>query len=167
MSPKAVLIGIPGAGKSTIGKHLARILEVSFRDTDSDIEKTAGMTISDIFVQLGEPAFRELERDAVAKALEEHDGVLALGGGAVLDPITQEALKNQNVVWLDVSLADAAHRVGLNTSRPLLLGNVRSTLKNLMDQRAPIYREVSTYKVETSGLTPSAVAKQIAKLVSQ
>lgn len=166
MSPKTVLIGIPGAGKSTIGKHLARILEVDFRDTDSDVEKSEGMSISDIFVQLGEPAFRELERNAVIKAINEHDGVLALGGGAVMDPKTQEALVGQTVVWLDVSLADAAHRVGLNTSRPLLLGNVRSTLKNLMDQRSPIYRKVSTHRVETSGLTPSAVAKQIAKLVS-
>jgi shikimate kinase len=167
MSPKAVLIGIPGAGKSTIGKHLARILEVDFRDTDSDVEKSEGMTISDMFVQLGEPAFRELERDAVIKALKDHDGVLALGGGAVMDVNTRAALKGHTVVWLDVSLADASHRVGLNTSRPLLLGNVRSTLKNLMDQRAPIYREVSTHRVETSGLTPSAVAKQIARLVSE
>lgn len=166
MSPKAVLIGIPGAGKSTIGKHLARILEVDFRDTDSDVEKSAAMSISDIFVQLGEPAFRELEREAVLKALKEHNGVLALGGGSVIDPITRAALKTHPVIWLDVSLADAAHRVGLNTSRPLLLGNVRSTLKNLMDERAVFYREVATHKVETSGLTPSAVAKQIAKLLT-
>jgi shikimate kinase len=124
------------------------------------------MSIADIFVQLGEPAFRELERDAVLKALAEHDGVLALGGGAILDPISRAALKDQTVVWLDVSLAEAAHRVGLNTSRPLLLGNVRSTLKNMMDQRAVLYNEVASHKVETIGLTPSAVAKKIAKLVS-
>jgi shikimate kinase len=166
MSPKAVLVGIPGAGKSTIGRHLARIFEVTFRDTDSDVEASAGMSIADIFVQLGEPAFRELERDAVLKALAEHDGVLALGGGAILDPISRAALKDQTVVWLDVSLAEAAHRVGLNTSRPLLLGNVRSTLKNMMDQRAVLYNEVASHKVETIGLTPSAVAKNIAKLVS-
>jgi shikimate kinase len=166
MSPKAVLVGIPGAGKSTIGRHLARIFEVTFRDTDSDVEASAGMSIADIFVQLGEPAFRELERDAVLKALAEHDGVLALGGGAILDPISRAALKDQTVVWLDVSLAEAAHRVGLNTSRPLLLGNVRSTLKNMMDQRAVLYNEVASHKVETIGLTPSAVAKKIAKLVS-
>jgi shikimate kinase len=166
MSPKAVLVGIPGAGKSTIGRHLARIFEVTFRDTDSDVEASAGMSIADIFGQLGEPAFRELERDAVLKALAEHDGVLALGGGAILDPISRAALKDQTVVWLDVSLAEAAHRVGLNTSRPLLLGNVRSTLKNMMDQRAVLYNEVASHKVETIGLTPSAVAKKIAKLVS-
>lgn len=165
MNPKAVLIGIPGAGKSTIGKHLARIWEVGFRDSDADVEKLAGMPISDIFVQLGEPAFRELERNAVLSALEEHHGVLSLGGGAVLDPITRAALKSQTVVWLDVSLADAAHRVGLNTSRPLLLGNVRSTLKSMMEQRADLYAEIATHKIETSGLTPSAVAKQIAKVV--
>lgn len=166
MTPKAVLIGIPGAGKSTIGKHLARIWDVSFRDTDSDIEKQSGMSISDIFVQLGEPAFREMEREAVLAALRDHQGVLALGGGAVLDPVTRDALKGHMVVWLDVTLADAAYRVGLNTSRPLLLGNVRSTLKNLMDERAVFYREVAKVKVETSGLTPSAVAKQISKLVT-
>jgi shikimate kinase len=166
MSPKAILIGIPGAGKSTIGKHLARILETEFRDTDTDVEIAAGMSISDIFIQLGEPAFRELEREAVLRALKEHNGVLALGGGAVLDSVSRAALKDQTIVWLDVSLADAAHRVGLNTSRPLLLGNVRSTLKNLMDQRADLYAEVATHKVETSGLTPSSVAKVIAKLVA-
>lgn len=166
MKPKAVLIGIPGAGKSTIGRHLARIWEVDFRDTDTDVEKSAGMSIPDIFIQLGEPAFRELERDAVLKALQESNGVLALGGGAVLNDVTRAALKNQTVVWLDVSLADAAHRVGLNKSRPLLLGNVRSTLKNLMEERANLYNEVSSYKVETSGLTPSAVAKKIASLVT-
>jgi shikimate kinase len=165
MSPKAVLVGVPGAGKSTIGRHLARIFEVTFRDTDTDIEATAGMSIADIFVQLGEPAFRELEREAVLRALAEHDGVLSLGGGAILDPITRAALKDQMVIWLDVSLAEAAHRVGLNTSRPLLLGNVRSTLKNMMDQRAVLYEEVASHKVETIGLTPSAVAKNIAKLV--
>jgi shikimate kinase len=165
MSPKAVLIGIPGAGKSTIGKQLARLWEVDFRDTDSDVEVLANMSISDIFIQLGEPAFRELEREAVLVALKEHSGVLSLGGGAVLDPITRAALKDQTVIWLDVTLADAAHRVGLNTSRPLLLGNVRSTLKNLMDQRADLYTEIATHKVETSGLTPSSVAKVIAKLV--
>jgi shikimate kinase len=165
MSPKAVLVGVPGAGKSTIGRHLARIFEVTFRDTDTDIEATAGMSIADIFVQLGEPAFRELEREAVLRALAEHDGVLSLGGGSILDPITRAALKDQMVIWLDVSLAEAAHRVGLNTSRPLLLGNVRSTLKNMMDQRAVLYEEVASHKVETIGLTPSAVAKNIAKLV--
>ena len=165
MSPKAVLVGVPGAGKSTIGRHLARIFENTFRDTDTDIEATAGMSIADIFVQLGEPAFRELEREAVLRALAEHDGVLSLGGGAILDPITRAALKDQMVIWLDVSLAEAAHRVGLNTSRPLLLGNVRSTLKNMMDQRAVLYEEVASHKVETIGLTPSAVAKNIAKLV--
>lgn len=166
MSPKAVLIGIPGAGKSTIGKNLARVLEVEFKDTDHEVEKVAGMSISDIFIQLGESAFRELERNAVIDSLKNHSGVLALGGGAILDPVTREALKSENVVWLDVSLADAAHRVGLNTSRPLLLGNVRGTLKKLMDERHDLYEEVAKHKVETGGLTPSAVAKQIAKLVA-
>jgi shikimate kinase len=164
--PVLVLVGPPGSGKSTVGETLAARRGVAFRDTDHDVEATAGKPISDIFVDDGEPAFRALERDAVAAALGSHDGVLSLGGGAVLDPATQERLAayaaaGGTVVFLDVSLAHAAPRVGLNRSRPLLLGNPRAQWQALMEARRPVYERVSTVRVLTDGLTPEQVADRI------
>lgn len=155
--PVAVLIGPPGAGKTTIAQALAERLGVAVRDTDLDVENSTGRTIADIFVEDGEPHFRELEHAAVTKALAEHDGVLALGGGAVLDPRTQEELRAHTVVFLDVRITDAARRVGLNTSRPLLLGNPRAQWTIMMDHRRPIYTEVATHRVATDGLSPGEV----------
>jgi shikimate kinase len=164
--PVLVLVGPPGSGKSTVGETLAARRGVAFRDTDHDVEATAGKPISDIFVDDGEPAFRALERDAVAAALGAHDGVLSLGGGAVLDPATQERLAayaaaGGTVVFLDVSLAHAAPRVGFNRSRPLLLGNPRAQWQALMEARRPVYERVSTVRVLTDGLTPEQVADRI------
>ena len=113
------------------------------RDTDADVEAAEGRSISDIFVDSGEAHFRELERAAVAEALAAHDGVLALGGGAVLDPATRELLADHRVVFLRVGLSEAVKRVGLGTGRPLLLGNVRSRIKALLDERTPIYESVA------------------------
>lgn len=161
MTPKAVLIGPMGAGKTTVGRLLADRLGVTVRDTDQDVEATAGRTISDIFVDSGEAEFRRLEREAVATALAEHDGVLALGGGAVLDPGTRELLAGHDVVFLRVGLADAVKRVGLGTARPLLLGNVRGQIKALLDERAPIYESVAVVVVDTDGRTPEDVAVEI------
>lgn len=161
MTPRVVLVGAPGAGKTTIGRQLARRLGVEFRDTDSDIETAMGMPITDIFVSLGEPAFRHQERISVAEALAEHSGVLSLGGGAVLDSATRALLQGHTVVWLDVDLTNAAARVGMNTSRPLLLGNVRSTLKTLLEDRAPLYAEVASVKFATGETTPSSVVDRI------
>ena len=144
--PRVVLVGPMGAGKSTVAAILAERWGVSVRDTDADIEATEGREISEIFVDDGEAHFRELERAAVAKALAEHDGVLALGGGAVLDPGTREALAGHEVVFLNVGLSDAVKRVGLGVGRPLLLGNVRSRVKALLDERLL----VSTTVVATS-----------------
>ena len=165
--PVVVLVGPPGSGKSTVGRLLAERLGVGTRDTDTDVEAAAGKTISDVFVEDGEPRFRELEREAVARALSEHDGVLALGGGAVLDEGTQRLLADYAadggaVVFLDVSLTHAAPRVGFNTSRPLLLGNPRAQWQNLMNARRPIYERLATLQVSTDALRPGQVADRIA-----
>ncbi|WP_036553728.1 shikimate kinase [Nocardioides insulae] len=161
--PRAVLIGPMGAGKTTVGRILAQRWGVTLRDTDLDIEAAAGKTVQDIFVEEGEAAFRERERDAVAVALAEHEGVLSLGGGAVLDPSTQERLVGHDVVMLRVGLSDAVKRVGLESGRPLLLGNVRGRIKQLLDERAPIYEATATVIVDTDGLGPGEVADAIEK----
>jgi shikimate kinase len=161
MSPRVVLIGAMGAGKTTVGGLLADAWGVGFRDTDHDVETTTGRAISDIFVEDGEATFRSLERDAVATALAEHDGVLALGGGAVLDPTTQALLEGHHVVYLEVGLADASQRVGLGVSRPMLLGNVRGRVKQLLDERAPIYRRLASITVNTDGRSADAVASDV------
>jgi shikimate kinase len=156
-----VLVGAPGAGKSTVGRLQADRLGVSFRDTDDDVELIAEKSISDIFLDDGEPAFRALERDAAAAALTIHDGVLALGGGAVADARTRELLDGHRVVFLDVGLADAASRVGLNRDRPLLIGNPRAQLKRLLDERRPLYLQVATLTVDTAGRTPDEVVAEV------
>ncbi len=156
-----VLIGAMGSGKTTVGELVAERLGRSVRDTDHDVEATAGRTIADIFVDDGEAAFRDLERAAVAEALATHDGVLSLGGGAVLDPGTRALLAGHDVVFLRVGLAEAVKRVGLGSSRPLLLGNVRSRIKALLDERTPVYESVATLAVETDGRSPDDVADEI------
>lgn len=161
VSPRAVLVGPMGAGKTTVGRVLAERWGVEVRDTDADVEARAGKPVSDIFVEDGEARFRELEREAVATALATHDGVLSLGGGAVLDPATREALAGHRVVFLRVGLADAVRRVGLGTGRPLLLGNVRSRVRQLLEERTPIYEAVATLTVDTDGRTPEQVADDI------
>lgn len=165
MSPVVVLVGAPGSGKSTVGGLVADELGVAFRDTDTDVEIRAGKPITDIFVDDGEPAFRDMERAAVAAALAEHTGVLALGGGAVLDGSTIDRLAGQTVVHLDVGLADAAARVGFNRDRPLLLGNPRAHLKKLLDERRPYYERVATTSVDTTGRTPQDIADEVVRLV--
>nr|WP_269330366.1 shikimate kinase [Kineosporia babensis] len=161
------MIGPPGAGKTTIAHALAERLGLAVRDTDEDIEASAGKTIADIFVEDGEPHFRELEHTAVSTALQEHEGILALGGGAVLDPRTQEELRRHTVVFLDVRITDAARRVGLNTNRPLLLGNPRAQWTIMMDHRRPIYTEIATHRVPTDGLSPEEVTEAVLKVLGK
>lgn len=167
MSPLVVLVGPPGAGKTTTGRAVARRLGASFRDTDHDIEAAAGTPVSEIFVDHGEQHFRALEEAAVATALTEHDGVLALGGGAVLSEASRRLLAQHRVVFLDVGLAAAVSRVGMNGNRPLLLGNVRSQLKGLMDRRRPLYDEVARFTVVTDALQPAQVVDRVLQLVEE
>jgi len=162
MRPIVVLVGPPGAGKTTVGELLAMRRDVAFRDTDRDIEATTGVTIGELFVEQGEPVFRELERAAVRQALADHDGVLALGGGAVLAPETRQLLRDGHyVVFLDVGVAVAAERVGFNRSRPLLALNPRAELKRLLSERRPLYEQVASVAVVTDDRTPEEVADAI------
>lgn len=159
--PRVVLVGPSGSGKSTVGELLGRRLGVGFRDTDADVEVRTGKPVSDIFVQDGEDAFRALERDAVHRALTEHDGVLALGGGSVLDGDTRALLRDHRVAFLDVTLAAAVHRVGLDAPRPLLVVNPRTTLRRMMEERRPLYEAVATIVVQTGDREPPAVVDEI------
>ncbi len=163
MSPRVVLIGAPGSGKTTIGRLLAERLGAGFRDTDADVEATAGKAVSDIFVEDGEERFRDLEAEAVRLALTACDGVLALGGGAILRPETQERLAGHTVVYLEVGLSDAVRRVGLGSARPLLVLNPRSQLRRLMEERRPIYERLATVRVVTEGREPGEIADDIIK----
>ena len=160
--PAAVLIGPPGAGKSTVGPLLAERLSVGFIDTDASVAAAAGKPVGDIFIEDGEAAFRELERHAVAAGLAGHDGVLSVGGGAVLDGRTRRLLAGHTVVYLETGFATAAKRVGLEAPRPLLLGNPRAQLKALLDQRLPVYQQLASITVRTDDRDPGDIAADIA-----
>lgn len=162
--PRVVLVGAMGSGKTTVGRILAERWGVPVRDTDEDIESAQGREIREIFVDEGEAGFRALERAAVAAALAEHDGVLSLGGGAVLAEDTRALLAGHTVVFLKVGLSDAVKRVGLGETRPLLsqaVGGLRVRIKTLLDERTPVYEQVATHVVATDGRTPDEVADEI------
>ncbi|MFI8852881.1 shikimate kinase [Streptomyces sp. 891-h] len=159
--PAVVLVGPMGVGKSTVGAILAERLGVTCRDTDKDIEEQAGKPISEIFLDEGEPHFRELERAAVRRALAEHTGVLALGGGAVLAEETRELLAGHPVVFLEMGVTEAVKRVGLDAPRPLLVINPRQQWRKLMEERRPLYTEVARAVVSTEDRTPDEVADEI------
>ena len=162
MAPKAVLIGLPGSGKSTIGRRLAKSLEVSLLDTDTAIEETTGRSIADIFATDGEPEFRRIEEDVIRAALRSHDGVLSLGGGAVTTSGVREALAGHVVIYLEISAAEGVRRTGGSTVRPLLAGGDRGEkFKALMAERVPLYRRVATMRVNTNRRNPGAVVRHI------
>jgi shikimate kinase len=164
--PVLVLVGPPASGKTTVGTAVAAALGVPFRDTDADVETVAGTTVADLFISSGEPYFRDLEEQAVARAIGEHDGVLALGGGAVLSAASRALLvaygrAGGTVVHLDVDLPSAAKRAGLSRDRPLLAVNPRAMLRTLLEQRAPLYAEVATAVVPTGNRTPQDVVADV------
>lgn len=160
--PAVVLIGPPGSGKSSVGAAISRMTGLLLRDTDSDIEKVAGRSIPDIFVEDGEPVFRAMERAAVAKALLEHTGVLALGGGAVVATETRAILTGHAVVFLNLSMPTGVRRTGLASNRPLLAGvSPRATYKALLDARLGLYRETARLEIETDHLTVAEVARMV------
>lgn len=150
-----------GVGKSTVGRLLAERLGVGYRDTDDDIVAAQGRAVSDIFVEDGEPAFRALEKEAVRQALASHDGVLALGGGAVLDPDTRALLAGERVVYLSMDVEEAVRRTGLGAARPLLAVNPRKQWRELMEARRHLYEETATAVVPTDGRTPDEVADAV------
>jgi shikimate kinase len=163
MIKKVVLIGPPGAGKSTIGKALAKEIATEFVDSDSEIERITGKKISDIFVEEGEAVFRKTEVEVVTALLDGFEGVIALGGGAPINTQIQEALTGVDfpVIFIDVSISQAANRIGFNKDRPLLLINPRQQWMNLMSERRPIYEKLASQTVNSDSQKPHEVAKLI------
>jgi len=164
--PVAILIGPPGAGKTTVGGLLAALLGAEFLDTDSAIEEVAGKPVSDIFISDGEAAFRELERAAAARTIASHPGILALGGGAVMDLGTRQLLAGQPVVYLQTGFAAAVHRTGLDAPRPLLIGNPRTRLRELLEERLPVYEALAWVTVTTDDRAPQEIADEVAAAVA-
>ncbi|KGA11055.1 MAG: hypothetical protein GM48_0275 [actinobacterium acIB-AMD-7] len=170
MTKKIVLIGPPGAGKTSIGKALSKELELAFIDSDAEIERISGKTISEIFVDQGEVVFRKTEVETVTRILAEFEGVVALGGGAPINPEIQKVLLNSEypVIFIDVSISQAANRIGFNKDRPLLMINPRQQWLHLMSERRPIYEKLATITVSSDNSKPAEVAKTITdKIVSK
>ncbi|MET8287694.1 shikimate kinase [Streptomyces sp. NPDC051639] len=159
--PLVVLVGPMGVGKTTVGALLAERLGCAYRDTDDDIVAEQGRTIADIFVDDGEPVFRAVEKSAVGRALAGHDGVLALGGGSILDEDTRALLTGHRVVYLSMEVDEAVQRTGLNVARPLLAVNPRRQWRDLMEARRHLYTEVASAVVPTDGRTPEEVAQAV------
>jgi shikimate kinase len=162
MAPRAVLMGMPGSGKSTIGRRLAKALDLTLLDTDIKIVETTGRTIADIFTNDGEKEFRRIEEEVVRAALAEHDGIVSLGGGAITSSGVQEALAGHTVIFLEISAAEGIRRTTGGTVRPLLAGpDPARKYRDLMSQRVPLYRRAATMRVNTNRRNPGAVVRHI------
>jgi shikimate kinase len=164
VTAQVVLVGLPGAGKSTTGRRLAKILAVPFTDTDLLIEEREQLSIGDLFANLGEQRFREIEAEVVAAALESFDGVLSLGGGALTSSGTRAVISASAVpvVYLRATLDQLSQRVGDGRTRPLLSGNPDARLAVLAAERAATYDELATITVDTDGRSPGQVAATVA-----
>ncbi len=162
MAPKAVLVGLPGSGKSTIGRRLAKAMDLTLLDTDAAIEERTGHTIAEIFASDGEPGFRRIEEEVIRAALADHDGILSLGGGAVTTAGVRDALAGHTVVYLEITAEEGVRRTGGSTVRPLLAGPDRAErYRQLMTDRVPLYRRVATIRVNTSRRNPGAVVRYL------
>ena len=166
--PQVILIGPPGSGKSTVGKALAKALAVKFIDSDRVVENTVGKKISEIFIDHGEAAFRDFEFDALISSLALSSSVLSLGGGAPISTRAQDALAAVGIpiVFLDVSLAVAAPRVGFNRDRPLLLGNPRAQWQSLYEVRRPIYEKLATITIKVDSMKVSQIVGAITEAIA-
>lgn len=163
MAPKAVLVGMPGSGKSTIGRRLAKAMRLPLLDTDVAIVESTGRTIADIFANDGEKEFRRVEERVVKEALASHDGIVSLGGGAVTSPGVRDALVGHTVVYLEISAAEGIRRTTGGTPRPLLAGpDPAEKYRMLMGERVPLYRRVATMRVNTNRRNPGAVVRYLA-----
>lgn len=162
MAPKAVLIGLPGSGKSTIGRRLAKAMGCALIDTDAVIVERTGRGIAEIFTEDGEAGFRRIEEQLVREALESHDGILSLGGGAVTTPGVRDALAGQTVIYLEITAAEGIRRTSGSAVRPLLAGPDRAEkYRQLMADRVPLYRRVATIRINTNRRNPGAVVRYI------
>lgn len=163
MAPKAVLVGMPGSGKSTIGRRLAKAMKLELLDTDAAIVETTGRSIADIFAEDGEQEFRRIEEEVVKSALASHDGIVSLGGGAITSPGVRKALAGHTVVYLEISAAEGIRRTTHGSSRPLLVGDdPAAKYRRLMGERVPLYRRVATMRINTNRRNPGAVVRYLA-----
>jgi shikimate kinase len=164
---KVILIGPPGSGKTSIGKLLAKKKNLIHVDTDQEIETKTGRKISDIFLEDGESGFRKIEREVVLQSLELDSAVISLGGGSILDgEVSKKLEREKNVVYLEVSISNAAPRVGFNTDRPLLVANPRQQWLRLFEERRDIYESLGRFKVSTDNKKPKLVVEEILELIS-
>ena len=165
--PNLIIIGPPGAGKSSVGRQLGKVMQIPFSDTDKIIEERIGKKIAEIFLEDGEPIFRKIEREVVLEEIAKEEGILALGGGSILDAEVDKELSRlkSRVIYLEVSISNAAPRVGFNKDRPLLAVNPRQQWMALMEKRRPIYERLAGHKVSTDNKKPSEVVNEIQGLI--